>query len=170
LSACDGATSTCGVARVAATGWHQAFVDGNGVGGLRVGVAGAGGGNDVGTIVACVDASWRPASGVRGQRVATSGVVIDGNAACGVVADDGIGFGWWLFVAPNGGIVRGVATVGVGSWPLLLHVLVGKELDVLLLGVLVQLLMLVGDRVLLLEFMGKGLHLVVLQLMLLLLL
>jgi hypothetical protein len=47
---------------------------------------------------------------------------------------------------------------------------VGKELVVLLLGVLLQLLMLVGDRPLLPVFMGRGLQLVVLPMMLPLLL
>jgi hypothetical protein len=53
---------------------------------------------------------------------------------------------------------------------LLLLDLVGKELVVLLLGLLLQLLVLVGDRPLLPVFTGRGLQLVVLQLMLLLLL
>jgi hypothetical protein len=43
---------------------------------------------------------------------------------------------------------------------LLLSVLVGKGLVVPLLGVLSQMLVLVGDRPMLPVFMGKGLHLV----------
>jgi hypothetical protein len=53
---------------------------------------------------------------------------------------------------------------------LLLVVMVGKELVVLLLGVLLQMLVLVGDRPLLPLFMGRGLQRVVLEMMLRLLL
>jgi hypothetical protein len=48
----------------------------------------------------------------------------------------------------------------------LLPVVVGRELVVRLLGVILKLLVFFGDRPLLPVFMGKGLQLVVLQLML----
>jgi hypothetical protein len=77
-----------------------------------------------------------------------------------------VGVGWRPAAALGGGGVDILASPGARSWPYVVAGLGGQELVMVLLGVLLKMLVLVGDRLLLPVFMGKGLQLVVLRLML----
>jgi hypothetical protein len=72
-------------------------------------------------------ASFTPAASVRGQRVATRGVVTCGTLTCGVASGVGTTVGWRPFVARGGGVFCVVVAAGVGLWPFVVVGHVGQR-------------------------------------------
>jgi hypothetical protein len=95
---------------------HQVVATAIGVLGLRVALIGAVAADGVvdGTTLACVDAVWRPAASVRGQRVVSGVIVTSCNATCDVAACVGIGASWRPAASLGGGVI-GVPVIIIQS-------------------------------------------------------